>query len=140
MNIMVMAIVGIIISYYITWNAMLDNYTGINHLNRFYHGILMAFLMAGVEAIMLLTMDFSNVTMYIVILSTLIGSIIFWILIRKQTGINEKEFYKGMIQHHEAAIFMAKRVLKRKDISDKLRVLANNIIMTQTKEIQDMQD
>lgn len=138
LSISFMILLSIILSYYLTWNSMLDNNKNYNHLNRVYHSLLMGFLMGAIETCMIILMGQYELYLYILLSILILLSIISYMLIRKQTLINEDEFYKGMIQHHESALFMAKRVLQRNDISDYLKKLAVNIIKSQTQEIQDM--
>ncbi len=133
-----MIVISMFISYYVTWNVMLDENMEYNHLNRVYHSLLMGFIMGSLEIAMMLISGHRQAYLYILLAVMVSLSMLFWTLIRKQTFIGEDEFYKGMIQHHDAALFMARRVLKRNDISSNLRTLANNIILTQTKEINDM--
>lgn len=140
LSILVMTIISVIISYYITWNSMLDDNTNYHHLNRVYHSLLMGSLMASIEIGMLIITGYGKKRkyLYIAFIMVVLLSILFWRLIRDQKYITEEEFYKSMIQHHESALFMARRVLKREDISENLKNLATNIIQTQTKEINDM--
>ncbi len=59
--------------------------------------------------------------------------------IRSQTGITEKQYYRGMIPHHSMAIHMTKKLLQNNQNigKDKISFL-KNIISTQEKEIKQM--
>jgi membrane-bound ClpP family serine protease len=59
--------------------------------------------------------------------------------IRSQTGITEKQYYRGMIPHHSMAIHMTKKLLQNNQNIDKDKIsFLKNIISTQEKEIKQM--
>jgi hypothetical protein len=61
--------------------------------------------------------------------------LIVFISIRKQIFVTEKQFIKGMIQHHSMGVLMSKR-RKEKGIKNKqLEQLIDSIIRTQQDEI-----
>ena len=97
-------------------------------LNDFY----MAFLMTGW---MFLLMGFYyKMNNHIMIgLLLILGS---FLLIRKQTLINESQFIKGMIVHHSMGVLMSRKLLEKNlFIPQELKDLAVNIIKTQENEI-----
>lgn len=51
----------------------------------------------------------------------------------------DEAFAKGMITHHQMAIDMSEAILKYTD-NDTIKTMAENIIATQTKEIQEMEN
>ena len=56
-----------------------------------------------------------------------------------QVLINEKDYLRGMIEHHQMAILMSEKVLE-KNPSKFTKELANNIIKGQKNEIDEMKD
>jgi hypothetical protein len=58
--------------------------------------------------------------------------ILFFILIRSQTFVNEIQYLRGMIPHHSMAVMMSKRL---KDKPHTVEFLADQIIQSQEKEI-----
>ena len=61
-----------------------------------------------------------------------IGLILFFVLIRNQTGISEKEFLKSMISHHGSALLMC----QNKGIRDPdIKKLCEEIISSQQEQI-----
>lgn len=62
-------------------------------------------------------------------------AIIFFILIRKQLFINQKQYVSGMIPHHSMAVMMSKRLTNKPNNINKF---INNIIQNQDKEINFM--
>lgn len=63
-------------------------------------------------------------------------------LIRNQTFINQQQYLTGMIPHHSMATHMSRKLLENYDSRLDPRVchLAQNIIKTQTQEIDLMKD
>ena len=104
------------------------------HRNKVYGALLMGAWMALVEVLMA---GYSWKTAYYsVFWILLIG--VFTYMILHQTGINEREFLEGMIEHHAMGIAMAEKVLERKDITEETQGLADRIVRTQTTEIDQM--
>jgi len=97
-------------------------------LNDFY----MAFLMTG--WMFLLMGLYHKMNNHIMIgLLLILGS---FLLIRKQSLINEKQFIKGMIVHHSMGVLMSRKLLEKNlNIPKELKDLAVDIIKTQENEI-----
>jgi uncharacterized protein (DUF305 family) len=55
------------------------------------------------------------------------------------SGSVDKQFVQMMIPHHQGAIDMAKAYLKSGAHEEKLKTMANKIIVDQQKEIQELQ-
>lgn len=124
-----MFLINFIISYFAMSIMISKNFT--NNLNKLYMAIFMTLLMAIGE---MLLMNHKNCILLIIL--TLL-SFIFAYLIREQIFINDKEFLKSMIEHHEMAIIMSHK-LKTKN--PQLLQLLNNIETTQEKEIKQMRE
>jgi hypothetical protein len=74
----------------------------------------------------LFTLEFGKV------LFGLVLGIIFFVLIRKQTFVNEIQYLRGMIPHHSMAIMMSKHLEKK---PNSIQHLLDQIIQSQEKEI-----
>ena len=59
-------------------------------------------------------------------------------LYRKQVAINEVDYLKEMIEHHDMALFTSQNILDKPNISPKVRNFAKRIVNAQTKEITEM--
>ena len=67
-----------------------------------------------------------------------IGLGLFVYLYRNQVAIYDKEYLKGMIEHHSMALLTSEEILKKTDNYD-IAKLAKNIIQTQQDEIREME-
>jgi hypothetical protein len=137
MNITSIIIIGIISGLLSTMNLWVIKYNDTRiHLNDFY----MAFIMTGWMLLFHLLYGFSNSHMKIpkqaIILSLFIIVFTFY-CIRTQKFINDIQFLNGMIPHHSMAILMSEKIMN-KTKNDKIRRLAKNIILSQKKEIVQM--
>jgi hypothetical protein len=107
-----------------------------NNLSKTYLSCIMAFIMGILEVLMF---DIHNKTVswrYYIPLFTLFGFSM-W-LYRRQIYVNETQYLREMIEHHDMALFTSKNILKKSDISPRVRRFASNIVNTQTKEITEM--
>lgn len=74
----------------------------------------------------------------VIFIVSVLSIVIIIYLIRTQTFINDQQFLHGMIPHHSMAILTAEKIKDKTD-DPRIRSLANNIILSQTKEIQLME-
>jgi len=132
-----MIITGFITQYFIMSIMMSYNFGNINNsLSKVYISFCMAFIMAILEVIM---HDMMHGTLsyqyYIPLFICFIASL--W-LYRKQVAINEVDYLKEMIEHHDMALFTSQNILDKPNISPKVRNFAKRIVNAQTKEITEM--
>lgn len=105
-----------------------------NHLNKLYSALFMAIFMGFIEIYMMYDhMNTNNVKLWILLLT--LSAIIMYNMIQEQTSITEKQFLIGMIEHHDMALSMSSNILKKENVSDETKKLAQNIINSQTAEI-----
>ena len=104
-------------------------------VGKFYISVIMALLMGFVEVSMF---DFHMKTLHITYyLSLFIGFAIFLYLYKSQSYIDDDEYLKEMIEHHSMALLTSDEVLQ-KTKSERVKKLADNIVATQTAEIDYM--
>lgn len=132
-----MIITGFLTHYYIMSNVMTNDVANItNNISKLYLSCVMACIMGILEVLMF---DIHNKTIsikyYIPLFLFFIGFL--W-LYRKQISVNESNYLKEMIEHHDMALFTSKNILEKPNISDKVRRFATKIVNTQTKEIEEM--
>ena len=118
--------------------SMVDRFANvIPNVNQMYMAVLMTMPMVIIEVLLMssMYMDKRRNTLIIAVSTlTLIG---FFLLIRQQGFVGDREFAKSMIPHHAAAILMAKEA---KLTDPDLQKLQQDIITAQEKEIKQMKD
>lgn len=121
---------------YILMYAMVNKFDNvIPNINQFYMAGLMTMPMVLIEMLVMSAMYMDkNINKLIIILS-LSGLVVFFLLIRFQGAVSEKQFLKSMIPHHASAILMCEKT----KISDpEIKGLCNNIVSSQQQEIEQM--
>lgn len=121
---------------YILMYAMVDKFSNvIPNVNQFYMAGLMTMPMMIIELIVMGSMYKKKKLNIILFASGSIVLIVFFLCIRQQAGVGDKQFLKSMIPHHAAAILMVEKT----PIEDpEIQELANKIIVSQQAEIQQM--
>lgn len=134
-KLILMAILSFI-SMYILMYSMVDKFSNvIPNANQFYMAGLMSSPMIIIELIMMRSMYMNKKLNTLIFSISSILLILFFICIRQQTAVADKQFQKSMIPHHAAAILMAKQA----SISDpEIKELCRTIISSQQAEIDQM--
>jgi uncharacterized protein (DUF305 family) len=105
------------------------------NVNQFYMTGLMA---APMLIIMLLTMGsmYPNPQLNRALLVIGVAlTVLFWLLIRSQTAVGDRQFLRSMIPHHAGAILMCEQAA----ITDpRIAELCSGIIESQQREIREM--
>jgi uncharacterized protein (DUF305 family) len=121
---------------YILMYAMVDRFANVlNNLNQVYMAGLMAAPMVLIELALMRHMYPSrklNLAIAAIGLAALAG---FFLLIREQTAIGDRQFLRSMIPHHAGAILMCGKASLQ---SDEIKTLCGSIIESQEKEIRQM--
>lgn len=124
------------IAMYLFMYAMIDRLPNFyNNVNQFYMAGLMAMPMVIFEVIIMRSMYMNRKKNIIIIGVSTVALIAFFLFIRFQTGVSDKQFVKGMIPHHAAAILMAK---KSPSTDPEIKQLQEEIISSQQREIEQM--
>ena len=122
---MFMVICMFFAGYASTMNNWIDKWDDFRFsLNDFY----MTGLMTGW---MLFFMGLFSLQMRMGVLGAITAGL-FFMLIRRQVGVNEIQYLKGMIPHHSMAIMMSKRLMEKPNT---VQPLLQQIIHGQEKEI-----
>ena len=116
--------------------AMVDRFANVlPNLNQVYMAGLMTAPMVGIEILVMWSM-YPNPKVNIAVLAAsaaLLGA--FWVAIRAQAGITDRQFLKSMIPHHGGAILMCQETT----LSDPaIERLCKAIISSQQREIDFM--
>lgn len=134
-----MIITGFLINYFIMSNVMTNDVANItNNLSKIYISLVMAFIM-GILEVLMYDMHNQIVSIKYYIPLFLFFGLSLW-LYRKQIAVNETNYLREMIEHHDMALFTSKNLLDKPSISTKVREFAKKIVNTQTKEIAEMKD
>ena len=129
----VMAVAMFAVMYFIMY-SMIDGWQNlIPNINNLYMTLLMTSAMLLIElAIMKVMYPNRKMNWAIAIISVAVG-IFSWFGIREQINVGDKQFAKGMIPHHAAAILMSE---KAKLTDPELKKKKKNILETQAEEIE----
>ena len=115
---------------------MTNSYRNITFsMGKFYISTIMALLMGLIEVLMFdIHMRTISVQYYLALFFFLV---IFLYLYRNQVYILDKEYLEEMIEHHSMALLTSEEILQKTE-SERVKRLAENIIITQEKEIEYM--
>ena len=134
-KLLIMAILSFI-AMYILMYAMADQINNVYpNLNQFYMACLMTMPMVVIELVLMGKMYRNKKLNVILIATCAIGLILFFSLIQSQTAVSDKQFLKGMIPHHAAAILMSEQ---SKSSDPEIKKLQYEIISSQQQEIRVM--
>jgi len=133
MTMTLMFIGSFIIQYLLMSSIMVNNVNDItNSLGKIYMSIIMGLYMILVEVMMHDHNYDVFSTKYYAILGFLL--IVFILLYRTQKFINDKQYLKGMIEHHSMAILTSNKILEKTD-NYNVAKLAREILQKQQDEI-----
>ena len=128
-----MAVAMFVAMYFIMY-AMIDGLQNlIPNINNLYMTLLMVSAMLIIELWIMKGMYQNKKINWAIITVSLAIGIFSWFGIREQLFVGDKEFVKGMIPHHAAAVLMSE---KAKLTDPELIELQKNILETQAKEIE----
>lgn len=134
-KLLIMALLSFI-SMYLLMYSMIDSIRNLYpNVNQFYMAGLMTMPMIIIEVILMRSTYMNKKWNAGIIAVALIGLVGFFLCIRGQAGVSDRQFIRGMIPHHAAAILMSKKS-KAKD--PELLKLQQEIISSQEREIAQM--
>lgn len=124
------------ISMYILMYSMINSFENFyNNFNKVYMAAIMTAPMVLIALTVMSSMYPNKQLNLILIGLSLLALIGFFLFIRQQTGISDKQFLRSMIPHHSSAILMC----ERSPIQDQeIQALCETIIATQQEEINQM--
>lgn len=121
------------VSMYVLMYAMVDRFSNaLPNLNQFYMAGLMVAPMAVIELLLMGSMFPDRRKNVVILAVSLLALIAFWLAIRMQVGIGDRQFLKSMVPHHAGAILMCERL--RAD-DPQIRGLCDEIKASQKAEI-----
>jgi uncharacterized protein (DUF305 family) len=134
-KLLLMAILSFIAMYALMY-AMVNTFSNVFlNVNQFYMAGLMAAPMVIIEIVVMSTMYMNKRLNAIIIGVSVILLVAFFMAIRQQVGVSDKQFLKSMIPHHAGAILMCDGAnLKDPEV----KKLCEEIRSSQEREIDQM--
>lgn len=121
---------------YVLMYAMVNAFANvIPNLNQFYMAGLMVAPMVIIELLVMRSMYPSRRWNAAIVAVSFVALVAFWVGIRQQVAINDKEFLKSMIPHHAGAILMCE---KANPEAPEIKKLCSDIVSSQQAEIDQM--
>jgi len=134
----IMFLGSFLIQYFVMPPIMVDSFSNItNHLSKVYLSVLMGIYMVIIEVAMH-DMQY-NIFSFNKYLLLFVLQSLFIYLYRKQVYVYDKDYLKGMIEHHSMAIFTSEEIVKKTDNYNVAKI-AKNIIQKQKDEIREMKE
>src|SRR5918994_4393864 len=108
-HLLIMAMLSFI-AMYILMYAMVNTLDNVyNNFNQLYMAGLMAAPMVLIELFVMRSMYQDKRLNTIIIAGSVIAGLVFFLLIRQQTAISDRQFLRSMIPHHSGAILMCEQ-------------------------------
>lgn len=122
------------LSMYVLMYAMVNSFENVHlNLNQLYMAGLMTAPMAIIEIVLMRAMFPDRKRNALIAGGALAAAVAFWLLIRGQAAISDRQFLKSMIPHHAGAILMCREA----PIEDpRIRTLCRGIDSSQQAEIE----
>ena len=124
------------LSMYMLMYAMVDAFANVySNFNQFYMAGLMASAMVIIELALMGSMYHEKKWNALIMGASCLALVAFFLLIRQQAGISDKQFVRSMIPHHASALLMCRKA----PIQDaEIKKLCQNIQASQQSEIDQM--
>jgi hypothetical protein len=123
-------------SMYVLMYAMVNTFANVYaNVNQFYMAGLMAAPMVIIELALMGAMYGDKRKNVLIMGVSLVAMIAFWVFIRRQTAITDRQFLRSMIPHHAGAILMCQEASIR---DPEIKQLCGAIVSSQQSEIDQM--
>jgi hypothetical protein len=133
---LIVMIVLSFISMYILMYAMVNVLGNVfNNFNEFYMAGLMTALMVLIEMLVMRSMYQDKRSNALIVAGSILMGLLFFLLIRQQAGISDKQFLRSMIPPHAGAILMCEQASFQ---DAEIKALCKTIISSQQSEIDQM--
>lgn len=134
-HLLIMAALSFMAMYALMY-AMVNSFENVySNFNQFYMAGLMTAPMVLIELAVMRSMYEDRTLNLIVAAVSVLALIAFFVMIRQQTAITDRQFLKSMIPHHASAILMCEKA----PIQDaEIKRLCQNIMSSQQSEIDQM--
>jgi uncharacterized protein (DUF305 family) len=134
-RLLLMAVLSFV-SMYVLMYAMVDTFANVYaNLNQVYMAGLMAAPMVVIELALMGAMYSDRKQNAVIVAVSLVAVSVFWLFIRQQTAITDRQFLRSMIPHHAGAILMCGEAPIR---DPEIKELCTAIVSSQRSEIDQM--
>jgi uncharacterized protein (DUF305 family) len=124
------------VAMYVLMYAMVNTLSNVYmNLNQFYMAGLMAAPMVVIELALMGAMYNDRKRNAAIMVVSLLALGVFWLFIRQQTAITDRQFLRSMIPHHAGAILMCEEAPIR---DPEIKQLCGAIVSSQEAEIDQM--
>jgi hypothetical protein len=124
------------IAMYVLMYAMVDRFANVYpNFNQIYMAGLMAAPMVLIELTLMGEMYHNKTVNLIIGAAAILAAILFFVFIRQQTAIADRQFLKSMIPHHAGALLMCE---KASIVDVEIQQLCKTILAGQQSEIEQM--
>jgi uncharacterized protein (DUF305 family) len=123
-------------SMYVLMYAMVNTFANVySNVNQLYMAGLMTALMAVIELVVMRGMYHNKTWNAVIMAVSVIAGIAFFLFIRDQAAVSDRQFLRSMIPHHASAILMC----EQSSILDaEIKRLCSTIVSGQQAEIDQM--
>lgn len=134
-RLLIMAVLSFV-SMYVLMYSMVDVMANVYaNLNQFYMAGLMAAPMVVIELALMGTMYPNRGLNALIAAASVVAAVTFFLFIRQQAWISDRQFLKSMTPHHASALLMCERA----PIQDpQIDALCDSILASQQAEIDQM--
>jgi peptidoglycan biosynthesis protein MviN/MurJ (putative lipid II flippase) len=112
-NLLIMAALSFTLMYILMYSIVNTIGNVLNNLNQFYMPELMTAPMVLIELFVMRSMYQNKGCNALITVASVIAGLMFFLLIRQQAAIADKQFLRSMIPHHAGAILMVSKPLYR---------------------------
>lgn len=134
-RLIVMTVLSFLAMYMLMY-AMVDSFSNVfSNFNQVYMAGLMATPMVIIELFLMRAMYPNKKWNALIATASVIALVLFWVGIRQQVAISDKQFLKSMIPHHAGAILMCEQASIK---NPEIKQLCREIISSQRREIDQM--
>jgi uncharacterized protein (DUF305 family) len=124
------------VSMYGLMYAMVNSFANVYmNINQVYMAGLMAAPMGAIELALMGAMYRDKRMNRLVMAGSIVALAAFWILIRQQTIVSDRQFLRSMIPHHAGAILMCEEARLQ---DAEIKALCKEIVSSQRTEIDQM--
>lgn len=124
------------ISMYALMYGMVNSLSNVYmNINQVYMAGLMAAPMGLIELALMGAMYRDRKLNMIVAVGSVLALAVFWVLLRQQAAVSDKQFLRSMIPHHAGAILMCEQAPLQ---DSEIKALCKNIVSSQQSEIDQM--